>query len=119
MRKLTLIGKITVIKHLILPKLLFSCQFFETPSGFVKKSENLVYRFIWNCNDRIKRKTLIADIHYGGLDMVDFECKLKSLKATWLPKLINENSDWSFFGNRYLNLLGGNHLVLLYNFILF
>ena len=46
MRKLTLIGKITVMKHLILPKLLFSCQFFETPSVFVKKVENLVYRFI-------------------------------------------------------------------------
>ena len=54
MRKLTLIGKITVIKHLILPKLLFSCQFFETPCGFVKKFENLVYRFIWNSNDKIK-----------------------------------------------------------------
>ena len=49
--------------------------------------------------------------------MVDFECKLKFLRATWVPKLINENSDWAFFGNRYLHLLGSNNLVLHYNFI--
>ena len=43
MRNLTILGKIIVIKHLILPKLLFSCQFFETPNGFLKKLDNAVF----------------------------------------------------------------------------
>ena len=116
MRNLTILGKITVIKHLILPKILFSCLFLETPNGFVKKFENIVYGFIWNSKDKIKRNTLISDIQFGGLEMIDLECKVKSIRASWLWKILNQNSDWSFFGKNYLNLLGSKNLILHYNF---
>ena len=117
MRNLTILGKITVVKHLILPKLSFSCQFFETPiTGFVKKFENIVYDFICNSKDKIKQNTLISDIQNGGLEMVDLASKLKAMKASWVYKLKNEDSDWNFLGNEYLNSLGENNLTLYYNF---
>ena len=116
MRNLTIIGKITLIKHLIIPKLLFSCQFFETPNGFIKKLECMLFEFIWNSKDRIKRNTLKSDVQNGGLGMIDFESKVKAMKASWMPKIINGDSDWSFFGNEYFNSIGVNQLFLHYNF---
>ena len=102
MRNLSLIGKVTVVKHLIIPKLLFSCQFFEFPIGFVKQLESIVYEYIWGSRDKIKRNTFISDIQDGGLQMVDFESKAKSMRATWMCKIHKDDSQWSFFGNNIL-----------------
>ena len=50
---------------------LYPAHFLPTPEGFIKNLENVMYSFIWNSTDKIKRKTLIAEIEYGGLKMVD------------------------------------------------
>ena len=48
--------------------------------------------------------------------MIDFESTVKAIRANWMPKLKQEASDWSFFGNQYLNSLGPHNLHLFYNF---
>ena len=53
MRNLTLLGKITVINHLIVPKIIFPSQFLEIPKDFVKKFENIIYKFIWNLKTKL------------------------------------------------------------------
>jgi len=60
-RKLTLLGKITVIKTLALPKLI---HLPNLPQAKINDLNSLFYNFIWNGkSDKIKRSTLIGDIY--------------------------------------------------------
>ena len=58
-RSLSLIGKVTVIKSLLLPQLLYllSVLCIPIPKSFFKKKINTVFfKFIWSGgNDRVKR----------------------------------------------------------------
>ena len=63
------------------------------PDDFVKNINKLIYNFIWNSRDRIKRNVLINSIEKGGIGIVDVESKLKALKASWVKRIINKNSN--------------------------
>ena len=95
-RKLTIFGKVTVIKSLLIPQLLFSAHFLDIPTGYIKEVNKVFYKFLWNSHDRIKRNTLIADINEGGIQMMDIESQFEALKASWVVKLINSNESWGF-----------------------
>ncbi len=64
----------------------------KTPDKIKKEIEKLIFGFMWNSNDRIKRKTLIGPKSKGGINMLDIYCKDKSLKAAWIARLFNKNS---------------------------
>lgn len=51
------------------------------------KTLNGLFNFIWDKTERIKRNTLIGNVLQGGLSFVDIECKIKALKASWVPRL--------------------------------
>ena len=88
-RKLTLRGKILIIKTIALSQLIYSFTVLHVPTDIQKVIEKCIYDFIWNKKDRIKRKTMINDLENGGLKMVDVESKIKSLKSSWIPRLMN------------------------------
>ena len=69
---------------------------------FVKNINKLIYNFIWNSRDRIKRNVLINTIENGGIGIVDVESKLKALKASWVTRIINKNSNIHGFVNSFL-----------------
>ena len=66
-RGLTLIGKIEIVKSLIIPKFLSKA----VTDDLVQEINKLIYRFIWMGTDKIKRCALINDIEDGGLKMLD------------------------------------------------
>ena len=62
-RNLTLLGKICVVKSLLLPQLLylFSVLCIKIPKSFFKDLEKLFLKFIWSGgNDRVKRKYMCS-----------------------------------------------------------
>ena len=66
---LTPIGKIAILKSLIISKLnyLFLC-ILDPSDHFIKKMEQLFFEFIWDKKpDKIKRNTLCMDYSRGGL----------------------------------------------------
>ena len=115
-RNLTIMGKITIIKTLALPKIIYSAFFTPVPNDVISKINRVLFQFIWGNRDRIKRNTLIADIENGGLNMVDLESKLESVKASWIPKILASTDTWSFYGNYLLNKLCSNNGVVKMNF---
>ena len=60
-RTLTIIGKITIVKSLVLSKFVhFIISLPDPPPDLLKELEKRFYRFIWNKGpDRIRRKVLI------------------------------------------------------------
>ena len=44
----------------------------------IKEANSIIYGFIWNGKDKVKRYALISDIKNGGLRMLDIESLIKT-----------------------------------------
>ena len=116
-RHLSLIGKVTVVKSLLLPQLLylFSVLCIDIPATFFKKLNNILYKFIWNNgNDRVKR-TILCDLYEEcGLKMIDPQVYAKAQKMTWVKHFLNENymAAWKHIELEMLKLFHNDPFIL-------
>jgi hypothetical protein len=94
-RKLTLSGKVHVIKTYALSKIVYIASVLVVPEGVKKRIKELVYTFLWGKRERIKRSTLTNDKLNGGLRMVNIDSYLESLKAAWVPRINTLVGKWS------------------------
>ena len=60
-RHLTLFGKITIIKSLLLSKLTYKANLLQMPVGLIKEVSKIVYEFLWNGPDKVKRIAISGD----------------------------------------------------------
>ena len=95
-RDLSLKGKITVIKSLALPSLLFVSMVLAVPENVIKEVNDMVYAFLWsNRKAKVKKGIITAPIEKGGLKMIDFKEIIKAQKIIWVKRLLNsEESKW-------------------------
>ena len=97
-RKLTLIGRITIIKSLALSKFVhLSLSLPDPPKELVKELEKCFYGFLWNGGPvRISRRVIIKNMSCGGLRMVQLPAFIKTLKIFWIRRIIkqHENNEW-------------------------
>ena len=89
-RRLTLFGRITVIKSLALSKFIhLFLALLNPPEELIKRLDTLFFKFLLNSGpDRIKRDIIITNLSAGGLRMVNINIFIKSLKITWLRRVI-------------------------------
>jgi hypothetical protein len=84
---------------------------------YIKEIESCFHRFIWKgIPDKIKRLTLIGDYEKGGggLNMVDINSYFKSLKVSWVKRLLSsKTSNWKVIARKYLDKFGKNWLFCL------
>ena len=95
-RNLSLIGRVCVIKTLVLPQLiyLFSVLSIKLPSSFFKSLNKLFFKFIWNGgNDRVQRKVMCNDYNQAGLKMVDPFSYATAQKLKWVKLLLDDDFD--------------------------
>ena len=116
-RKLTPIGRVTVVKSLLLPKLNHLFIALPNPDEDTLSSLNkYFFEYIWNSKtDKVKRQIVTQDYLKGGLKMVDIKMFLISLKCTWIKRLTNSHKPWLdiFFeihGSRVV------HITIIYLF---
>ena len=95
-RNLTPIGKIVVLKTLIVSKIVHLLISLPTPSNkTIKDLNSLFYQFLWDGKpDKIKRETLKQKLENGGLSMIDIELFDQSLKLAWVRRLFTSKSKW-------------------------
>ena len=88
-------GRITVVKTILLPKLTHLLIALPNPSDIiVKELERMFFRYIWNNKmDRISRKNLVQDYKDGGLRMICLKSFIKSLKITWIRRIVVDEND--------------------------
>jgi hypothetical protein len=109
-RKLTLMGKITVIKTFALPKLIYPFTILENPNDEVIKDINTcIFDFLWEGKrKKLKRSILKRSYELGGLKLTDIQTFLISIKACWVKRLLNDNNgQWKSFYDSYLKKAGG------------
>ena len=105
-RDLTIFGKVTVIKSLILPIITYTAQSTCTPPDSIKHINKLLFNFIWGKRDRIKRNILYQNISQGGVNMIDVNAFFTSLKAAWLPRILNRCDTWNCIAHKYFSFIG-------------
>ena len=116
-RKLTIKGKITLIRCQMLPNLLYlaSCLYFSDDQ--VKSIDKVFFEFLWpNKKHHVKKNVIIQEIERGGLRMPDIESMIKSIKIMSLKRLCSGSSKYTEFVTQLLNL--GNlkkHMIYKYD----
>lgn len=88
------IGKITVIKSLLISKMNHLFLTIPGPSeALVKKLASIFYSYIWEGKpDKIKRDILCQNRVLGGLKMLNIEAYIQGLKLTWIRRLLGSDS---------------------------
>ena len=78
----------------------------STPLGIIKQANTIFYHFLWNGPDKIKRNTMIAEYHQGGLKMPHFESIITTQKIMWAKRYLSFNfHPWKEFLNMELTKL--------------
>ena len=103
-RKLTLYGKINIVKTLGLSKLIFNASVLQVPKHFIEKMNKITFNFIWDGRPpKIKKNTIIGEKKNGGLKMCDFTIMEKALKIAWIYRIQNNScAAWKFIPDQIL-----------------
>jgi exonuclease III len=109
-RFLTVLGRIVVVKTLLLPKLNHLVLSLPTPSSDVTKNiTSTFYQFIWGSKvDRISRNQMARTCAKRGASMVQFEHFAKALKISWIRRLLKYDKDSKIYNLFKMNTLECN-----------
>ena len=88
-RYLTLLGKITVVKSMLVSKLVHIFSALPNPSDSdIKNINDILFKYVWNGGpDKIKRTKVVQNYEHGGLKMIEIRSFIKSLKVSWIKRL--------------------------------
>ena len=109
LRRLSLLGKITVLKSLIVSQLVYILSPVPTNQQVLEEINTLFFNFLWNGKgDKIKRNTMISNYSGRGLQMIDLISFDKAFKSTWVKKYLDpeNHGKWKLFLDWQLQLYG-------------
>ena len=97
-RNLSVLGKVTVVKTILLSKITHLLISLPSPgTNFIKKLEHILFNYVWGGKtDRISRNKMIKDYKDGGCRMVHLDSFIKSLKLTWMRRIFSSESSWKY-----------------------
>ena len=96
-RLISPLGKITVIKSILISTITHLLISLPNPSEeTLKKLESDLFQFLWNKKpDKVARKQVIQTYIDGGINMLHVKSFLKSMKISWMKRLLSCNSTWT------------------------
>jgi hypothetical protein len=96
-RNLSLMGKVTVIKTLAIPKLIHILTVLPNPtSQFISKLNEVFSIFLWkNKKGKINRNLLAQTLEEGGLKLTHIQSQIDALKIRWIRYLLLEENEWT------------------------
>ena len=68
-------GKVTIIKSLLIPKLVFISLVLSPPSKIIKQVNSMIFSFLWNGRDKVMRLSSITISSYedSGIKLTDMK----------------------------------------------
>ena len=94
-RRLTLLGRIIIIKTFAISKLIYIMQSLLLTERSYKAVVKVIYKFLWNKNlnaarapERIKRSIMLTPVEYGGFGMIDVAELSKALNLRAYGRLL-------------------------------
>ena len=80
----------TIIKSVLIPKLLYVSTMLETPQEIIKQMERMVSKFLWKGPDKVKRLSVINSLKNGDLNITDLETQIKAIGLPSTPRVSDE-----------------------------
>ena len=95
-RNLSLIGRVTVIKTLAIPKLVHILTVLPNPNlQFINTLNEVFSTFLWNNKKgKINRNLMAQALEEGGLKLTHIQSQISALKIRWARYLLIDASDW-------------------------
>ena len=88
--RLTLQGKIAVLKSLIASQHIFILSPLPTNHSALEEINNVFSNFLWDGKgDKIKCDIMISDYNNGELRIIDIKLFNKALKSSWITKYLD------------------------------
>ena len=69
---------------------MFRASVIPTSKELIKAVNSILYSFIWNGKDKVKRHALISDIEMGGVKMLDIDSMIGATRITCLKKFLED-----------------------------
>ena len=103
-RQLTLFERAKVIKTFLISKIIFPASILHVPEEVIKDFKDILFTYLWNGKrDRVNRSSVCNKVGDGGLNMLNIDAFLASLKAVWVTRLCNKEGKWADVFRYYLN----------------
>ena len=91
--KLWPLGKITVIKSLLLSKITHLLIALPKPGiTLLQEINTLFYDFLWKGRAKIKQSVVVKQYFEGGLKMVNLFAFEQALKINWIRRMLEDDS---------------------------
>ncbi len=75
--------------------LIYVSSVIDTPDTVLKEIDNIITDFLWKGKmHKIAKNVIIQRIGDGGLKHPDFKSKVKSLKLSWVKRLISKSNNF-------------------------
>lgn len=79
------------VKSLIIPKFVYILSLLLAPKEIVQELNRSLFKCLWKGTDKVTRLSKINEYENGGLQMIDLESMIKSLRVAWLKRIFGEN----------------------------
>ena len=107
MRNLSLYGKITVLKSLVVSKVMYLCHVLVALSSFIAGVKDNIIKFLWKGVPKVKYNTLIINKFEGGIGLPDVDSMIKAKRILQIKKYIVENQSlWTIIPHCYFKCYG-------------
>ena len=98
-------GKITVIKFLLLPKITHLLTALPNPdTETLNIISGIFYDFLWTGIAKIKHSVVVKQYFEGGLNMINLIAFNQALKITWLGRILQRESKWQLLIKKQVNI---------------
>ena len=113
-----LFGKSVLAKTLGASQLIYTASLMTVPDAVTRAAQSLLFSFLWKSKkDKIKRNVVSQPLKNGGLNFINFEIMVKSLRLAWIASLISNSDDnWKAIPNFYFDKYGGLPFLLKCNY---
>ena len=116
-RDLTLYGRSMLAKTVGASQLIYAASMMTVPETVIHKTQTELFAFLWkNKKDKIKRQVVCQPTSEGGLNFIDCGTMVKSLRLSWIARLLEDTYDNrkkipNYYFNRYGGLSFLQHLM--------
>jgi len=88
-------------------QLIYAASMLTVPEPVIHKTQAELFAFLWrNKKDKRKRQIIYQPISDGGLNFMNFRTMVKSLRLSWIGRLLDDtNANWKAIPNYFLTNL--------------
>ena len=117
-RDLMLFGKSVLAKTPGASQLVYTASLITVPDAVTRAAQSLLFSILWKyMKDKIKRNVVCQPLENGGLNFINFDIIVKSLRLAWIARLISNSDDnWKAIPNFFFDKYGGLPFLLKCNY---